>query len=135
MSFISIQFLAFLTVLLGVYFLVPRKWQWKVIPLFSIWFYLSYGVTSIGFIAATTIITYFMGICLNREDDRLTELKRKCTDKEQKKQYKENCTKKKKRIMLAGLSVNFGIWAVLKYTSLFDFFPLGISIYPGFSET
>ena len=129
MSFISIQFLAFLTVLLGVYFLVPRKWQWKVIPLFSIWFYLSYGVTSIGFIAATTIITYFMGICLNREDDRLTELKRKCTDKEQKKQYKENCTKKKKRIMLAGLSVNFGIWAVLKYTSLFDFFPLGISIY------
>lgn len=129
MSLISIYFFAFLAVLLVVYFLVPGRWQWKVIPCFSLWFYLSYGVRYIVFIATTTVITYFMGIYLNRDDDRLAELKKQSTDKEQRKKYKEDCVKKKKRIMLMGLIINFGIWAVLKYTSFVDFFPLGISIY------
>jgi len=129
MSFVSIQFFCFLAVLLGVYFLVPRKWQWKVIPLFSIWFYISYGAQFIVFILATVFLTYVMGVCLNREDNKLIQLKQQCDNKEQKKQFKEKSIKSKKKIMLAGLLLNFGIWAVLKYAKPADFLPLGISIY------
>lgn len=129
MSFVSIQFIVFLALLLVIYFRLPDKWQWKVIPLFSLWFYVSYGVQYIGFIVGTVVITYLMGIWLNRADDRLEELKEQCTDREQKKQCKKNCAKAKKKIMLVGLTANFGVWAVLKYANLVDFLPLGISIY------
>lgn len=129
MSFVSIQFFAFLAVLFCVYFLVPRKWQWKVLPLFSIWFYISYGVQYIGFILCTVLMTYFMAVRLNRTDHKFAQLKQQCDNKEQRKKYKEKYIKSKKIIMLAGLSLNFGIWAILKYANLVDFLPLGISIY------
>ena len=129
MSFVSIEFFAFLTALLFTYFITPGKHQWKVIPVFSMIFYMSYGVGNILFIMLTISITYYVGISLNREDDKFKELKKQCEDREQKKAYKEICNRNKKRVILVGLVSVFGIWIVLKYTNIFDISPLGISIY------
>lgn len=129
MSFISFEFFAFIFLLLIIYFLMPGKWQWITIPIFSMAFYLSYGIESVGFILFTIILTYIMGILLKQTDEWFSEKRKQCEDKQLKKQYKEDCARTKKKIMLLGLMVNFGIWAVLKYVSILKFMPLGISIY------
>ena len=129
MSFVSIEFFVFLAALFGAYFITPGKHQWKVIPVFSMIFYLSHGLDSILFILITISITYYVGIFLNKEDDKFKELKKQCEDREQKKVYKEICNKNKKRVMVIGLVSIFGIWIILKYTNMFKISPLGISIY------
>lgn len=129
MSLISFPFFVFVLVLLLVYYLAPPRFQWVVIPIFSALFYLSYGAGSIVFLAVTMAFTFTVGILLNRTDDRFGALRRECADKEQKKKYKTDCIKTKKRIMLIGLFVDFAIWILFKFTSLFSFSPLGISIY------
>lgn len=129
MSLISFPFFVFVFVLLVVYYLMPCRWQWAVIPIFSLLFYLSHGMVSVVFLAVTMLLTYAMGILMNRTDDRFGTLRRECTDREQKKQYKADCVRTKKRIMLVGLFVNFSIWILFKFTSVFSFSPLGISIY------
>lgn len=129
MSLISFPFFAFVLVLLAVYYLMPGRWQWIVIPIFSTAFYLSYGTASVIFLVVTMAVTYTVGILLNRTDDRFAALRRGCSEKEQKKKYKADCVKTKKRIMLVGLFVDFAIWFLFKFTSPLSFSPLGISIY------
>lgn len=129
MSLISIQFFAFLALLLLIYYMVPAKWQWMVPPVFSIVFYLSYGVGQIILILSTILLTYGLGLSLNHVEEKFSALRSACKDREVRKAYKAECTKLKKRMMLAGLLLNFGIWVVFKFTSVFPFSPLGISIY------
>lgn len=129
MSLISFPFFVFVLVLVVAYYLIPGKWQWVVITVFNILFYLSYGMAAVCFFAATMVLTYTMGILLNRTEDRFGALRKICVDKEQKKKYKADCVKTKKRIMLVGLFVDFTLWFLFKFTSLFSFSPLGISIY------
>lgn len=129
MSFVSLEFFGFLALLFLVYFITPGKHQWKVIPVFSMIFYLSCGVESILFILFTIIVTYYVGFFLNKEEDKFKEFKNQCEDREQRKVYKDNYNRNKKRIMVAGLVSVFGVWIVLKYTDLFSISPVGISIY------
>ena len=129
MSLISIQFFAFLALLLLIYYTIPSKWQWLVPPVFSILFYISYGVGQIVMILSAVLLTYGLGLGLNHVDDRFHALRSECKDKEARKAYKAECTKWKKRMMLAGLLLNFGIWAAFKFMHIFSFSPLGISIY------
>ena len=121
MSLISIQFFAFLALLLLIYYMVPAKWQWMVPPVFSIVFYLSYGVGQIILILSTILLTYGLGLSLNYVEEKFSALRSACKDREVRKAYKAECTKLKKRMMLAGLLLNFGIWVVFKFTSVFRF--------------
>ncbi len=129
MSLISFPFFVFVLVLMAAYYLMPCKWQWVVIPVFNLLFYMSYGAVAVCFLAVTMFLTYAMGILLNRTDDHFGALRKACADKEQKKKYKADCVKTKKRIMLVGLFVDFVLWFLFKFTGLFSFSPLGISIY------
>ena len=129
MSLISVQFFAFVSIMLLAYYLVPRRWQQMVVLVFSILFYLSYGAVYVIFILLTIVVTYAMGLVLNRTEERFSALRKSCGDKEQKKKYKADCVRSKKRIMLAGLLLIFAIWFIFKFTPLFSFSPLGISIY------
>lgn len=129
MPLLSFPFFVFVLVLMAAYYWIPCKWQWIVIPVFNLLFYFSYGAAAVCFLAATMFLTYTMGILLNRTDDRFSALRKACDDKEQKKRYKADCVKTKKRIMLVGLFVDFAFWFLFKFTSLFSFSPLGISVY------
>lgn len=129
MSLISFPFFVFVLVLMAAYHLLPCKRRWIVIPVFNILFYLTYGTAAVCFLAVTMLLTYTMGILLNCTDDRFGALRRACADKEQKKKFKADCVKTKKRIMLVGLFVDFALWFLFKFTSLLSFSPLGISIY------
>ena len=64
MSILSLQFLLFLLGATALYFVVPKKWQWIILFIANILFYLSFGVKYIGYILFTAIITYWAAIKL-----------------------------------------------------------------------
>lgn len=132
MSFVSIQFLLFVGIAVAGYYLIPKKFQWLWLLLFSYIYYASSGIKLLFFLIFTTLTTYLGARFLDRI--------RAGTDSN-----KKIIRKKKRRIVAITLILNFGMLALLKYTgffilninSLFDtqwrlpdfLLPLGISFY------
>ena len=138
MSFISIKFLLFLLVIVFLYYLTPKKYQWITLLAASYCFYLFGGITPLIFIISTTTTIYLLARWLQKIDDASTKETRKIAKK------------KKKRVLLLGVLINFGILFMLKYynfaasqiNDMFDLFgfrkdaplmnlvlPMGISFY------
>ena len=127
MSFLSIEFLVFLAVLFLCYFLVPGKWQWKVLLCANIFFYFGAGIKYAGFILVTAISAWGFALLTEHTNEHFRKLRTQCTTKEEKQKNKADCTRKKKLIMVIVLGINFGIWTVLKFTDYI--MPLGLSFY------
>lgn len=124
MAFASMKFLLFLLVAVLGYYLSPKRFQWIWLLIFSYIYYLASGVKLVFFLLFTTLTTYGGGRWIHaRGEDK----------------------KAKRRILILGLLLNFGMLGVLKYTNLaitsFDhlfgmelpfvnfLLPLGISFY------
>ncbi len=120
MSFASAAFVCFAAVLMLLYYIVPKRIQWWVLLAGSYFFYCFAGLGALAFIAVTTVSTYFVGLwlerCVRAERARLDALGDSAS-KDEKKAYREREKKKRFRILCAGLVLNFGILAVLKYTA------------------
>ncbi len=119
MSFLSVRFLGFLTLVFAAYFLLPRRWQQKVLLCANMVFYLSAGVEYAGFILVTSFSAYWVAIFLERTTAAYKKLRENCRTREEKLANKQEAVGKKKKILAAGLVFNFGIWIVLKYTGFF----------------
>lgn len=151
MLFTSGEFIFFLAITIFLYYILPKKWQWKFLLLSNCVFYYAAGAMGFLFIAATIISTYLLSIKIDKissqEKEQIKNNKAVWT-KEEKKSYKEKMKKKRGRYLITGILFNFGILAVLKYANfvifnvngiffnddnalqLIDFFvPLGISFY------
>lgn len=131
MSLISMEFLLFVLVAAVGYYLIPKKYQWLWLLVFSYIYYASSGVKLLLFLVYTTGTTYAAGRLLEKV--------------EQKELPKKEAKAAKRRILTLGLLLNFGMLAVLKYTNFavanvnaifhtsFSFqkwmLPLGISFY------
>lgn len=132
MSFVSIQFLLFVAIAVAGYYLIPKKFQWIWLLVFSYIYYASSGIKLLFFLLFTTLTTYlgarFMDRIRNGTGDG-----------------KKLIQKKKRRVVALTLILNFGMLALLKYSGFFvlnmnrlfqaqlrlpDFLlPLGISFY------
>lgn len=136
--------LLFVTVIFGLYNLIPKKFRWSVLLVGSYalnWFVSGYLVI---YLLITSLIIYLVSLWITSYTDK-TDAVRKTLPKEEKKPYREKCARNKKLICAISVLSNFGILAVLKYsgfavTSLnsligtsFDIpafvVPLGISYY------
>lgn len=131
MSLISMEFLLFVLAAAVGYYLIPKKYQWLWLLVFSYIYYASSGVRLLVFLVYTTGTTYAAGRFLEKA--------------EQKELPKKEAKAAKRRILTIGLLLNFGMLAVLKYTNFavanvnaifhtsFSFqkwmLPLGISFY------
>lgn len=126
MSFLSMKFLIFLTAAVLGYYLIPKRFQWVWLLVFSYLFYLASGAWAAIFILATTLTTFGGGICLKWTDRRLQSALNGygsgegCPDgpglsPQQKKALRARFKNYKKGITAAVLLINFGILAVLKY--------------------
>lgn len=131
MSLISMEFLLFVLAAAVGYYLIPKKYQWLWLLVFSYIYYASSGVRLLVFLVYTTGTTYVAGRFLEKA--------------EQKELPKKETKAAKRRILTLGLLLNFGMLAVLKYTNFavanvnaifhtsFSFqkwmLPLGISFY------
>lgn len=96
MSLTSLGFFIFLTILVFLYYLFPKKQQW-VILFANIYFYLSFGIQTVGYIICSIITVFYAA--------------RKLEGMEKGKQ--------KKRLLQITLLINFGLLAFVKYTNFF----------------
>lgn len=117
MSFLSVRFLLFLVILFLAYFLLPKKWQQKVLLIGNIVFYLSAGMKYAGFILVTAFSAWWFALRVERTNERYKEQRKLCVTKEEKQENKAACGRQKKKLMAVVLGLNFGIWIVLKYSA------------------
>lgn len=96
MQFNSVQFLVFFPIVVGIYFLIPKKIKYLWLLVTSYFFYMSWNAKYAILIAFSTIVTYFAGRLLGKTDEK----------------------KKKNLIVAVSFTVNLGILGFFKY---FDF--------------
>lgn len=93
MALTSMGFLCFVVIAVAGYYLIPGRFQWIWLLIFSYLYYVSNGVGLLGYLLFTTLTTYGAGVLLERIEDK----------------------KKQKGILITTLVLNFGVLAILKY--------------------
>lgn len=119
MSFTSGAFLLFFTLLLAVYYLVPGKWQWKLLLAASYVFYAFAGWWAVCYILATTLTTWLAAVKIGghyADQAAWLAANKETADREEKKARKAAAKGRARRWMLFGILFNFGVLAVVKYT-------------------
>ncbi|MCR4808050.1 MAG: MBOAT family protein [Lachnospiraceae bacterium] len=118
MSFISIDFALFVTCVLALFYIFPKKIRWVVLLAASYVFYVWSGAVYLIYILTTTVSAYVCAMLIENKGAEqkkyLSENKEGLT-KEEKKAYKAGIKKKQKLILTVGLVLNFGILVYLKY--------------------
>ena len=71
MLFNSIEFFIFLPVVFGLYYLLQHKFRWALLLAASYYFYMSWKPEYIGLIMVSTLIDYYCGIQLGKEDNKV----------------------------------------------------------------
>ena len=106
LNFASLNFLAFVSVTILLYFLFPlKKQKWVVLLVSSYTFYLLAGYKYAYFIVFTTITTYLTALWLDRiSKNSKAKIKQNKAQwsREEKKKYKSSI-KIKKRLVMAGI--------------------------------
>ena len=120
MLFTSYEFLLFLAIVLILYYLIPKRFRWMLLLVFSYVYYAMADVRYLIFIGVTTLTTYAAGVFIENsreKSDSYLKLNKETLTKEEKKARKAALKKKIGRILLACMLCNFGILAVMKYTN------------------
>ena len=120
MLFTSYSFIAFMTIVFVLYYLVPKSCQWPLLLVFSYIFYFIADPRYLIFILVTTISTYLISLKMNQinmaQDKFIKEFKGNLS-REQKKNYKSHMKHKKWIWLLICLFINIGILSVTNYTN------------------
>ena len=118
MSLTSIQFLLFLSVLVVLYYLIPKRFQWILLLFASLIFYCFAGIQHAIYILITATSTYaatrWMQKITNQQKQYLKAHK-ETLSKEDKSLIKKQNNTKRKAILIGTLVLNFGILCVFKY--------------------
>lgn len=121
MLFTSYSFLAFLAVLFILYYLIPKRFQWLLLLLADILFYACAGWQGLCFMAATVLVSWgstnLMAVSLRRQKEYLSSPEGKALQRDERKAYKKERQKYRKRIFILALLCDIGILAALKYTN------------------
>lgn len=120
MSLVSYEFIAFFAIAVLAYYLVPGRLQWVLLLVASFLFYAAGGPIYLLYPLVTAISTWFLALMIGGvEAASQAYLQQHKLDKEPKKAYQARMRKRKMYLMVAGILLNFGILAVLKYTDFF----------------
>lgn len=117
MQFASVSFVLFAAILLGVYYLVPKKVQWIVLLLASYLFYLWAGIEYLGFILFTTLSTYAATRLMDRNlarQEAFLAANKAVLSREERKEYTAKIKAKNRVFMVLCLVLNFVILFVCK---------------------
>ena len=119
MSLVSIEFFIFLAITGIIYFVVPKKMQWKILLIANYIFYILAGITYVPFLLFTTFTIYLGTIKLaelNQDYKKKLEEIKKNNDREQKKNLKAASIRNKRRVVALICVLNIGVLVVLKYS-------------------
>ena len=119
MLFTSIEFVAFMAAVFLLYYLVPKKWQWGLLLVASLFFYWCADPMYLIFVGVTVVSTYAVSRLLERINAKQKAYLQEHKDlsKEEKKAYKAKMKAKKWHLLLLCLIFNLGILSVTKYTN------------------
>ena len=98
MSFISLAFLIFLFIVLVIYYIVPKKYQWIVLLISSFIFYAWASIWYVLFLLFSIISIYLIALNIGKIEERV-EQECESADKDQKKTIKLRYGKKKKALV------------------------------------
>lgn len=116
----SYEFLGFIAVVLALYYILPGRFQWKVLLAASYVFYFIAGPEFLLYILATTVTTYLAACRIGRlgeEQSAYIKENKGSLSREEKKAYKQRIKGRQWKWMLSCLLFNLGILAVVKYTN------------------
>ena len=119
MSITSIAFILFIFVLLIVYYLVPKKFQWFVLLVASLFFYVMSSTIGVFFVLVTASSTFGATILMDnisKKQKAYIKENKATLSKEEKQSVKEKGKSKRKAIMIGTLVLNFSILCVFKYS-------------------
>ena len=120
MLFTSYGFILFVALLIGVYYIFPKRYQWTLLLVASYFFYAFSGLENFAFILFTTLTCFFVARAIERmreKEDEYVAQNKESLDKEARKAYRAKEKKKRFNLLLLGLFLNFGMLAILKYTA------------------
>ena len=120
MLFASYEFIGFILLVFLLYYILPKKWQWKILLAASYVFYFIADPVYLIYILVTTVTIYLLGCKIeDLKEEQSAYLKEHKAElsKEDKKIYKAKIKKKQWNVLLWGLFINIGILAVVKYTN------------------
>ncbi len=120
MLFTSYEFIAFLVIVLVLYYVIPKKWQWPLLLVASYIFYYLADPRYLIFITVTSVSTYLITrklSAINTATDNYIAAHKSELSREDKKSYKAQAKAKKWKWLLICLFLNLGILAVTKYTN------------------
>lgn len=118
MGLISVSFVTFVLITLGIYFVTPKEKRWVILLLASYAYYLLICNKYIIYMLVTTLTTYVGAVVIENlmiEQKRVVKSHKEDWDKEQKKAYKNKMGAKRRWILIGVLVLNFGILGFLKY--------------------
>ena len=118
MTYTSFGFLAFLALVVLLYYLVPKRFQWCLLLAASYAFYLFSGIKQVFFIIATTLVSFYAGLIMQKMRDEFrarTEL-----TKEEKRELKKTVSKKIHRVQTLAVLIDLGILVVVKYLNFIN---------------
>lgn len=119
MTLFSIVFILFSIVLVVLYFLLPKRFQWIILLVASMAFYLTNGRKGFIFIIITIISQFFLALALERKNCEMDQkLSADGLDNKQKKQIKNDYASQKKRYVLFSVLINIGILCFFKFANL-----------------
>ena len=119
MLFTSFEFLAFVALLLLGYYLIPRRGQWVLLLAASMVFYWLAGPKYLIFLLVTAASTWGVALLMSRNlraQGAMLESNGTAWSTDERMAFMAGEKKKRFRMLVLGLLLNFGILAVLKYT-------------------
>ena len=116
MQLFSMQFFICLSVLAVLYFTVCRKYQWICLLVGSIAFFACFGAKNLLYIGITSFSIWLGGLAMGKIEEAGSRMRKaEGITKEQKKEIKRKCRRKKGWILVILLLLNFGILGYFKY--------------------
>ncbi|MBQ9046379.1 MAG: MBOAT family protein [Solobacterium sp.] len=136
MSFVSLSFIAYISVVILLYFIVPKRIQWVVLLVSSYVFFFINSKWLVFLLFFETLITFLTGIALERirlgNEQKIISLK-EALSKEEKKKIQSKGKKDQKKVLAAGIILILGILVCLKYHGFFMRPVNGLAMHMGLS--
>ena len=118
MNILSVSFLLFAAGLFVLYFLIPKRFQWWLLLIFSLAFYALGGWLNLPFLLITASSVWGAACLIQRNNEQQKDyLKVHKADlsKDEKNAYKAKQKSRRKLILVLTLVLNFGILCAFKY--------------------
>lgn len=127
MSFVSFSFILIFTVFAILYFVLPHKFQWPMLLIFSYVFYWFAAEKLPLYMLITTVVTFLSALMIDKVNcnfDNYIKENKDSISRQEKKELKGKIKKRSRAFLIISIVFNFGLLAVFKYS---DFVAINIT--------